>query len=53
MKYELYPLDNGKQLENFKPGSDTIQTKFYNDATVKWKNWVKASRAVIRLVQER
>lgn len=27
MKYELYPLDNGKLLENLKQESDTIQTK--------------------------
>lgn len=34
IKYELYPLDNGKPLEHLKQGCDTIQTKFYNDATI-------------------
>lgn len=33
MKYKLYPLDNGKPLENANQGSN-IQTKFYNDVTI-------------------
>lgn len=34
IKYELYPVDNGKPSQTLKQGSDIIQTKFYNDATI-------------------